>query len=102
MSQRCLSVTIHGTTSSTVTRRRSRDDAGITFVTGRCTITCSAPSQRWIAFSAAGLEVAQVLPSRPHHIVILARRPLKADPVAPQGLRQVLRGSPFLSDRREA
>lgn len=52
--------------------------------------------------SAAGLEVAQVLPSRPHHIVILARRPLEADPVAPQGLRQVLRGSPFLSDRREA
>jgi SAM-dependent methyltransferase len=53
---------------------------------------------------AADLSVEAVLPSRPHHIIILARRPTEAGaPVTPpQGLRDVLRTSPFPSDRRKA
>lgn len=53
---------------------------------------------------AAGLEVVHVVPSRPHHIVILARQPRTTDATAPRPrtLNDTLRKSPFVSDRRAA
>ena len=51
---------------------------------------------------AAGLDVIDVFASRPHHIVILARRPTEAEaqPIAGHRLHDALRRSPFASDRR--
>lgn len=50
---------------------------------------------------AARLDVVRVVASRPHHIVILARRPAsaRAEALPAQTLRDVLRRSPFGSDR---
>jgi SAM-dependent methyltransferase len=53
---------------------------------------------------AADLSVEAVLASRPHNIIVLARRTTGANVpgTAPEGLRDVLRASPFPSDRRKA
>ena len=52
---------------------------------------------------AVGLDVVAVLPRRPHHIVVMARRPPtpRSSAPLPEGLHRVLRRSPFPSDRME-
>jgi len=52
---------------------------------------------------AAGLVVTHIVACRPHHIVILARRPGTGEvaPVTQEALQAALRRSPFASDRRD-
>jgi SAM-dependent methyltransferase len=55
------------------------------------------------AVSHAGFELLAVEPLEPYHIVILARKPLEGVAVRPfdgDALREILRKSPFQSDRQ--